>query len=435
MKILFIASEVVPFAKTGGLADVAAALPKALQEIGHDIRIFMPRYKCVDQSRESAVTVDFFENASFADRDELYCLNGKDYPNNYQAFLSFCQAVLPFLKANDWRPDIIHCNDWQTGPVCLYLKQARSSDPFFKRTASVYSIHNMAYQGNFPGKMNFARAGIENADVINSVSETYAREIQTKEFGCGLEDLLRGRSRDVYGIVNGVDYELWDPAKDPSLVKRYSRMTLSLRSANKAALQKEMAIAVAEDIPLIGIISRLDSQKGFDLLAGAINDLMGLACQIVILGTGDPKYHRLLKNIKKKFPEKIGVKLVFDAALAQRIYAGSDMFLMPSRYEPCGLGQLISFKYGAVPIVRKTGGLADTVHDIDPKTGKGNGFVFKAYNAEAMLAAVKRAIEFYKNKAVWVKLQERIMAYDYSWTASAKKYISLYVKAVDKVLS
>jgi starch synthase len=379
-------------------------------------------------------------------------VRGKDYPDNFEAFLIFCKAAIPFLKKIDWRPDIIHCNDWQSAPLNLYLHELRKRQPSLKRTATVYSIHNMAYQGRFPeeknmllgeiemgnmvcdGQITFAKAGILFADVINSVSETYSKEIQTEEYGYGLEGLMQKRSKDIYGIINGVDDELWNPATDKHLVKRYSRMTLSLKGQNKTALQKEMGLPVQEEIPLLGIVSRLDVQKGFDILTGGMEEIMQLECQLVILGTGDPRYHKLLEKNKHKYPKRIGIKLGFDAPLAQRIYAGSDMFLMPSKYEPCGLGQLISFKYGTIPIARKTGGLADTVHDFDEKSGKGEGFVFEEYSSTAFLEAVKRAIEAYKNKSAWKKLQEKIMEYDYSWDASAKKYISLYMKAIDKVI-
>lgn len=466
MKILFVSSEVVPFAKTGGLADVAGALPKAIRKIGHDIRIYMPRYKRIDPEKwnlrpvaqdifetrmpGSDLTVYFAENRYFAEREELYVVDGKDYPDNCEAFLTFCRAALPFLKKMNWIPDIIHCNDWQSAPLVLYLHELRKRQPTLKRTATVYSIHNMAYQGRFSeekipflneidmgnlvsdGKIIFAKAGILFADVINSVSQTYAKEIQTEEFGYGLEGLMQKRTEDVYGITNGVDYELWNPATDQKIVKRYSRMTLSLKAQNKTALQDEMGLP-QKSAPLIGIISRLDVQKGFDILAEAINEILGLDCQLVILGTGDPKYHKLLQQIKKKHPDRIGIKLGFDAVLAQRIYAGSDMFLMPSKYEPCGLGQLISFKYGTIPIARKTGGLADTVRNFDEKSGKGEGFVFEEYSSTALLDAIKRALEAYKNKSSWKALQERVMQYDYSWDASAKKYISLYMKALAKI--
>jgi len=481
MKILFVSSEVIPFAKTGGLADVAGALPKAIKEVGHDIRIYMPRYKRIDPEKwklnpvvqhiklemggaveevdvyetkmpGTDLSVYFAENGHFAERDELYMIKGKDYPDNCEAFLTFCRAAIPFLKKLDWIPDVIHCNDWQSAPIALYLHELRKRQPTLKRTATVYSIHNMAYQGSFPeekipllneidmgnlvleGNINFAKAGILFADVINSVSETYSREIQTEEFGYNLAPLMQKRSADVYGIVNGLDYGLWNPAKDPKIVKRYSRMTLSLKGQNKSALQKEMGLPDEKDIPLMGIVSRLDVQKGFDLLGEAMEEIMKLKCQLVILGTGDPKYHRLLERMRKQYPGHIGIKLGYDADLAQRIYAGSDMFLMPSRYEPCGLGQLISFKYGTIPIVRKTGGLADTVHDLDSDSGKGDGFVFEEYSASALMDAVKRAMAVYKNRSAWSDIQDRVMQYDYSWDASAKKYISLYMKALDKVI-
>jgi starch synthase len=480
MRILFVSSEVVPFAKTGGLADVAGALPKAARKLGHDIRVFMPRYKKIDPQKwnlrlavsnievelgnqkekvdiyetrmpGSDLIVYFVENERFASRDELYMSEGKDYPDNAEAFLTFCRAAVPFLKKIDWRPDIVHCNDWQSASIVLFINEQRRSDPFFQRTATVYSIHNMAYQGAFTkdklsllrmpesndlvvwDKIILTKAGFVYADVINTVSEKYSKEIQTKEFGCGLEDLLQKRSKDIYGIVNGVDYELWDPATDKKIVKRYSRMTLSLKVQNKTALQKEMGLP-PKDVPLIGMISRLDVQKGFDILADGIEDLIQLDCQVIILGTGDPKYHEMLQRIKQKYPERIGIKLGFDAVLAQKIYAASDMFLMPSKYEPCGLGQLISFKYGTIPVARKTGGLADTVREFDLESGEGNGFIFEEYNSNALLSAVKKAIEIFKEKSVWKKLQEKVMDYDYSWDASAKKYISLYMKALDKVI-
>ncbi|MDD5383235.1 MAG: glycosyltransferase, partial [Candidatus Margulisbacteria bacterium] len=259
-------------------------------------------------------------------------------------------------------------------------------------------------------------------------------EIQTPEYGYGLDGLLRSRTEDVYGIINGLDYDLWNPATDPKIAKRYSRMTLSLKAENKLALQKQNDLPQKVTVPLLGLISRLADQKGFDILAGAMEQIMQLQCQLVILGTGEPKYHELLQKMKKKYPTHIGVNLGFDAALAQLIYAGSDMFLMPSLYEPCGLGQLISFKYGTIPIVRKTGGLADSVHNFDPKTGEGDGFVFEAYNPQALLDAIKRAVETFLKKAIWRKLQETVMDYDYSWDASAKKYIALYVKALAKVI-
>jgi starch synthase len=472
MKILFISSEVVPFAKTGGLADVAGSLPKALKEIGHDVRVYTPLYKRQKLKVKSKkygkisageavipgteVPVYFYENEKyFGSREELYQVKGVDYPDNLERFAAFCRSVLPFLKELNWKPDIIHCNDWQSALVICYLKVLYKDDPFFKRTATVYSVHNMGYLGMFPKKMlpltglgwelfkpealefwdniALAKAGFVFADVISTVSETYAKEIQTAEFGAGLDGLLRFRAQDVYGIVNGIDYDIWDPATDKNIPKRYSPATLSLKAANKIELQKQNNLPQKKETPVIGMITRLADQKGFDILAGALDAIMKENCQLIVLGVGDQKYHELLLKAKQKFPEHIGVNLTFDAILAELIYSGCDLFLMPSRYEPCGLGQLIGFKYGTVPIVRKTGGLADTVHDFDPKTGEGEGFVFEEYSARALFGAVKRALDTFHKKTVWKPLQEKIMGLDYSWDASAKKYVSLYMKALEKI--
>jgi len=469
MKIFFISPEVVPFSKTGGLADVAGSLPKALKEIGHDVRIYTPRYKKVSSDLKSVtrevkqgaipkteVVVYFYENEEyFGSREELYQINGVDYPDNLERFSAFCQAALPFLKEIDWRPDIVHANDWQSALTIAYLKTIYRDDPFFKRTTAVYSIHNMGYLGLFPkekllltglgwdqfvpeklefwGNIALTKAGFVYADVINTVSETYAQEIQTVEFGHGLDGLLRFRSSDLYGIVNGIDYDIWNPATDPNLPKRYNVATLSLKVQNKLELQKQNNLPQRKEVPVIGMINRLTDQKGLDILAGAIEDIMHLNCQLVILGTGDPKYHEMLKRLKNKYPEHLGINLKFDALLAELVYAGADMFLMPSRYEPCGLGQLISYRYGTIPIVRKTGGLADTVKDFNPKTGEGTGFVFEEYSSAALLQAAKRAIDTYHKKTLWKALQEKVMQLDYSWDASAKKYVSLYMKALAKI--
>jgi starch synthase len=284
----------------------------------------------------------------------------------------------------------------------------------------------------FWGNIALTKAGFVYADVINTVSQTYAKEIQTEEFGHGLDGLLRFRAQDVYGIVNGLDYELWNPATDPSIPRHYSAATLPFKNDNKSELQKLCGLPRKKTTPIIGMITRLADQKGLDILAGALDEIMHMNCQFVVLGTGDPKYHELLKEMKEKYPKHMGISLKFDAKLAQLIYAGSDMFFMPSRYEPCGLGQLISFKYGTIPIVRKTGGLADTVRDFNSKTGEGDGFVFEEYSSSALCDAVKRAIETYKKKSLWKRLQEKVMEYDYSWEASAKKYEGLYAEAAKK---
>ena len=484
MKVLIVSSEIVPFAKTGGLADVAGALSKALKEMGHDVRLLTPRYKKTDKKKfhlkellsgievkmgGKTEKVDILESripgtkvpayfveheGYFGSRDELYTVAGKDYEDNLERFSLFCLAAIEMMKKLDWQPDVIHCNDWQSALICAYLKVTLKKDQFFSRTATVYSIHNMGYQGTFPkeklpltglgwdtfstdglefyGNIALTKAGFVYADVINTVSETYAKEIQTPEFGHGLEGLMKHRNKDLYGIVNGIDYDLWDPATDKMITANYDTVSIGIKSDNKAALQKEQKLPEKNNVPMIGIISRLADQKGFDILAEAIEKIMHLRCQMVILGTGEPKYHDLFKKMREMYPEHIAINLGFDATLAQMIYAGSDMFLMPSRYEPCGLGQLISFKYGTIPIVRLTGGLADTVKEFDAKSGKGDGFTFRDYSAEALISAIKKAIETFASQNTWRKLQVKVMRYDYSWGSSAKKYIDLYRTALVK---
>jgi starch synthase len=488
LKVLIASPEVVPFAKTGGLADVAGALPKALARLGHQVKVILPKYRMVDEKkfrlkeREEAPPIPigdklvrvelrsygpssteaeylFVKSDHHYDRDELYKdpSTGFDYQDNDERFILFARGTLEILKAAGWQPDIIHANDWQSALIPAYLKTLYAGDPFFRHTSSVFSIHNLAYQGNFPkstlekigvsedlfyptsqfefwGKVNFMKAGICYADVINTVSETYAVEIQSgAEFGHGLEGVLRTRNKDLYGIVNGIDYEIWSPEKDDFISYSFSREDLSGKKKNKELLLSLCNLPRRRGrVPLIGIISRLADQKGFDLLAEIADQLMSLNLQMVILGTGDEKYHRLFERMHLKHPDRISVNLRFDNPLAHLIEAGSDMFLMPSRYEPCGLNQLYSLRYGTVPIVRKTGGLADTIEDYDSKTGKGTGFVFEEYDPSALLDAVKLALRVYRNKNVWTELMKNGMAKDFSWEASAKKYVELYHKAIQK---
>jgi starch synthase len=486
LKILIASPEVVPFAKTGGLADVTGTLPKALAKLGHQVKVILPKYRMIDQkkfglseveaifpgipvgdkeksiSAESYVTGDgevewlFVVNDEYFDREELYRdqSTGFDYQDNDQRFIFFARGTLEILKALNWRPDIVHANDWQSALICAYMKTLYAGDEFFKDTATVFSIHNLAYQGNFPrktfdktgiskdlfyptspfefwGKVNFMKAGICYADVINTVSETYAVEIQSgSEYGHGLEGVLRGRNADLFGIVNGIDYSVWSPQKDRLISHSFSPENLSGKRKNKELLLKLCNLPrTRRDVPLIGIISRLADQKGFDLLAKIADELLALDLQMVILGTGDEKYHRLFTAIRAKYPKKISVNLLFDNPLAHLIEAGSDMFLMPSRYEPCGLNQLYSLKYGTVPIVRETGGLADTIENYDPQTGGGTGFVFKEYDASELLETVKLALRVYEDKEAWTTLMKNGMGKDFSWESSAKKYVELYRKA------
>ena len=489
LKILIASPEVVPFAKTGGLADVCGTLPKALAGLGHQVKVILPKYRVVDEKefklsevktdvplipigdRSIKITVRSYNQTSstveylfvvsdeYYDREELYKdrSTGFDYEDNDERFILFARGTLEILKAIEWQPDIVHANDWQSALILAYLKTLYAGDPFFKYTKTVFSIHNLAYQGNFPkstfdkigvpkdlftptspfefwGNVNFMKAGICYADVINTVSETYAVEIQSgSEFGHGLEGVLRTRNEDLYGIINGIDYDVWSPEKDKLISYNYSSEDLSGKRKNKELLLKLCNLPLStRDVPLIGIISRLADQKGFDLLAQIADELLSLDLQMVILGTGDEKYHRLFKEMKTKYPNKISVNLRFDNPLAHLIEAGSDMFLMPSRYEPCGLNQLYSLKYGTVPIVRKTGGLADTIENYDPRTGEGTGFVFKNYDAAELLDTIKIALGVYKDKNAWVKLMKNGMKRDFSWEMSAKKYVELYQKVMQK---
>jgi starch synthase len=478
LKVLFLSAEVVPFAKTGGLAEVAGSLPKAIHALGHDIRVAMPRYGRIDPAKfalkaalpafpvpmdkhmeEAAVLqgvighdvpVYMIENAKYYDRDGIYM-----YPDDAERFVFFCRSALEMLSRLGWCPDIIHCNDWHTAIVPNWLKTIYRDNPLFAHTATVYTIHNLAYQGIFghrvleiagiaehgfmyhPEMVDLAEVvdlmarGIFFADVINTVSERYAQEILTPEFGEKLDPLLRERRDRLFGIVNGVDYEVMDPATDKYIAQNYDVARLEKRVVNKTDLQQEANLIQDPAIPLIGIISRLTDQKGFDILGDVIDHILDLDLQLILSGTGDPHYHEMFSRIAQAYPGKAAIFLTFNASLAQKIYAGTDIFLMPSRFEPCGLGQLIAMRYGSVPVVRATGGLADTVQDLDPTTGEGNGFSFVRYDRWALFATLVRALESYKYKDSWHKLQVRGMTSDYSWKASARKYVDLYHRALD----
>ena len=495
LKILIATPEAVPFAKTGGLADVTGSLPKALSSLGHQVKVILPKYKMVDkrlpdgtsaydfqevkislpdipigaekekiklnscQLPDSKVESLFVVNDKYYLRDELYKdkTTGFDYTDNAERFIVFARGTIEVLKALAWQPDIIHANDWQSALIPAYLKTLYAGDPFFAGTSTVFSIHNIAYQGNFPkdtfaqigvgpdlfyptspfefwGNVNFLKVGANYADVLSTVSERYAVEIQSSsEFGFGLEGVLRTRNPDLYGIVNGIDHEEWSPEKDKFIPHRYSKEELSGKRKNKKILLEKCNLPeTRKNVPLIGIISRLADQKGFDILAEISDKLLSLDLQMAILGTGEEKYHKLFRQIAKRYPRKISVNLLFDNALAHLIEGGSDMFLMPSRYEPCGLNQLYSLKYGTVPIVRETGGLADTIQDYDARTGEGTGFVFRNYDSGELLEVVKRALQVYQDRDVWTKLMRNGMQKDFSWQASARKYEELYQKALQK---
>ncbi len=459
LKVLLASSEVAPFSKTGGLADVAGSLPLALHKLGVDIRIVTPRYKSVKVFGNEArlnndVPVYFIEHEGYFMRDNLYGDKSGDYRDNLERFAFFSRGALEFLKDLDFKPDIIHCNDWQTALICVYLKTIFKDDPFYRGIKTIFTVHNIGYQGLFPkehfprtglppdlftidglefyDKVNILKGGLIFSDAITTVSPTYAKEIQTREFGYGLDGVLTQRKDSLFGIVNGIDYNEWNPSKDKELQFHFSAAKIEGKYNNKKMLQMEGGLKENEDAPLIGIISRLADQKGLDIISRIIEPLLKTEAQLILLGTGEEKYHILFEGMKMKYSEKASIHLKFDAILAKVIYAGSDMFLMPSRYEPCGLGQLISLRYGTIPIVRKTGGLADTIAEYNPKTEQGNGFVFEKYDAKELLRAIGRALDLYKNKNAWRKLVLNAMKCDFSWEGSAKKYIELYLKIRSK---
>ncbi len=455
MKILFVSSEVVPFAKTGGLADVAGSLPIFLEKLGLEVKIAMPKYKTIKMQGPKGVTgknieVLFVDNPKYFDRGQLYGDRFGDFTDNLERFAYFSRACLELLKKINYKPDVIHCNDWQSALIPVYLKTIFKNDPFYTGIKTMLTIHNLAYQGifdrsqfpqtglggdlfnidglEFYDKVNILKGGILFTDIITTVSPTYASEIQTQEFGYGLEGVLKKRSSDLRGILNGIDYETWDPKRDKNIAKTYDAYTSEDKNINKKDLQRSSGLKVDKNIPLIGIISRLADQKGFDLIADIIADMLKGNVQFIVLGTGDDKYQVLLEKIAKLYPKKTSVNLKFDAVLAKKIYAGSDMFLMPSRFEPCGLGQMICLRYGTIPVVRLTGGLSDTIKEYSPKTGEGNGFVFSSYESSELSAAINRALKLYKNKKAWSLLVKRAMGYDFSWESSARDYIKLYKK-------
>jgi len=470
MKILFIAAEAAPLARVGGLAEVVSSLARALTTLGHEVRLILPHYGCLNgnvmdvSAKTPPVKVSFMGRSELATlkmttlKEEIpaYLVENDHYfagpevytDNDLERFLFFSLAIPAILSRLDWRPDIIHCHDWHTSLVPLWLKEAGCVFP------TVFTIHNLAYQGAFSQQflavsglskvwhkhipndapappLNFMSQGILLANIVTTVSPTYAAEILTPEYGDGLEHLLRYRQKELYGIVNGIDYEEYNPATDPYLVTNYNSFTVKKRVLNKIALQKKANLPQDIDVPLIGMVSRLDEQKGFGLLLPAMKSLMGeTKIQLVILGKGREYYQELLRETGQRYPDRVAVFITVDDSLAHLIYGGSDMFLLSSRFEPCGLGQLIAMRYGAIPVVRRTGGLADTVRDTDANLEKGNGFVFQAYNPASLIEAVKRAEGVFYHKDAWLKLMKRNMLLDFSWKVSAKMYQDIYHQAM-----
>jgi starch synthase len=473
VKIAFVASEGVPFSKTGGLADVVGALPKALAALGHQVEVILPRYRTTPQgatvpgaqsltlplgvgNRYAAVQdagcahqvrTWLIDCPEYFDRDGLYQQKGVDFPDNALRFAAFSLAALEALKRRPAPPDIIHCHDWETALLPVYLRNTYSHDPYFAATSVVFTLHNLGYQGLFPpailpqislpaglftidgleyyGMVNLLKGGIIFSDYLTTVSRKYAEEIQTAEFGYGLEGVLRSRADCLEGIVNGVDYAEWDPATDKLLAANYAPGDLEGKSACKRALLEKMGVEnPVLGRPVIGIVSRFASQKGFDLIAAIAEQLAALDLYVVALGTGEPAYEKLFRTMAEKYPAKFLVKIAYDNTLAHQIEAGSDMFLMPSRYEPCGLNQIYSLKYGAVPVVRATGGLDDTIEPFDGENG--TGFKFEEYSPRALLAAIDEALQVYATPKAWDRLVQNGMQKDFSWTTSAREYARIY---------
>lgn len=468
MRILFCASEAVPYAKTGGLADVAGALPKALAREGIEVMLVLPKYKQVGFQTEERISFPGREllavgekpsseiegvQVLFIRQDELYLRDSLyGYPDDDVRFILFDKAILSFIKKLGWKPDVIHCNDWQTGLIPVYLDTILREDPFYKDIGTVFTIHNLAYQGNFPygtiytaglppelfsfdklefwGQFSFMKGGIVFSDLITTVSPRYAKEIQTVELGAGMEGALSYRKDRVRGILNGIDYEVWNPAKDEFLSLPYDISSLEAKKENKRFLQKEVGLPL-RDVPLIGLVSRLASQKGFDILLAAMDNLFKKDLQMVILGVGEKDIEKGLKEKAAKYGDKFKLFIRFDERLSHLIYAGSDIFLMPSLYEPCGLSQMIAMCYGTIPVVREVGGLADSVEEFNPSTGEGTGFLFREYSADALVEAIEKALKLYEDKDAWKRAQLNGMRKDFSWSVSAKRYIEVYKEAIE----
>ncbi len=477
MDIVFAASECVPFSKTGGLADVVGALPPALAALGHRVTVYLPLYRqtklaeakpvlrsvtvpfddryrfcsVLDGGVHSGVQFYFIDYPQFFDREALYGTSVGDYRDNAERFALYSRAVLEACKILGV-PDVFHCHDWQSALVPVLLRSVYAEDPAFRDVGCVFTIHNMGYQGLFPpeflpllmlpwdlftitrmefyGNVNFLKGALVFSDFVTTVSRKYSQEIQTAEYGFGLEGVLHGRAATVSGILNGVDYKEWSPETDKFTAARYSSQDLSGKAACKQDLLAQFGITEANPkLPVIGIVSRFAAQKGFDLISQVMDRLAREEMIVVALGAGDKEYQDMFLRLHKQYPQKIAVKVAYDNALAPKSEAGSDMFLMPSRYEPCGLNQIYSLKYGTVPVVRATGGLDDTIENWDPRTGKGTGFKFSEYTGEALLDTVKLALKAYQDREAWQKLMRNGMSKDFSWNASAREYLRVYERA------
>ena len=467
LKVLLVASESAPFIKSGGLGDVVGSLPKALRAKGVDVRVVIPRHRAIKNEtmygvelvgefdvhlqwrkqrakvlvKPGDVPVYFIENDYYFGRGGLY-----GFGDDNERFAFFGKAVLDMLAMLDFYPDIIHCNDWQTGPLCMYLKEVYSKVTQYSKIKTLFTIHNLQYQGRFgretmdilgvPGwiynnvefydSVSYMKMGLVYSDFISTVSETYAWEIQTPEYGYGMDGILRSRSHQLCGIINGIDYVANNPETDKHIVKHFSAEHPEGKAENKRALQERLGLE-QRDVPMISMITRLADQKGVDILAPVLDEIMRRDVQFVLLGTGEGAYEHAFRNMQNSYPGRVSSNIFFDESLAQQIYASADMFLMPSKFEPCGLGQMFSLRFGTVPIVRKTGGLADTIQHYDPETKQGNGFLFEHYDGWGLLWAVDEALRTYHmGKEEWMHVVKNAMNCDYSWESSAEKYIALY---------
>lgn len=477
LNVIFSASEMSPYAKTGGLADVVGSLPKALMELGNtDARVVIPKYGFIDDYKyglkeipdrlrfsmsgynyeakvkylDFPVKTYFIEHEGILSRNDIY-----GYEDDGYRFAFFDKACIELTRLLGFKPNIFHCHDWHAGLIPVYMNTIYRDDPFFKDTATVFTIHNLGYQGifskellpyidigweefkmeklEFRDKINYIKAGIAYSDIINTVSNQYSKEIQTPQYGHDLDSLLRFRSNDLYGVINGIDYEEWDPSTDSNIAVKYDLSTIHNKVENKLALQRELGLHENSHLPLLGYVSRLTYQKSPDLVGESAFEIISTGAQLILLGTGDDYYRQIFQKLANDFPNSIKARLAFDDSLARRIYAGSDIFLMPSRYEPSGLGQLISMRYGTVPVVRRTGGLADTVKEYNLATGEGTGFLFDDISSYSLISAVKRAISIYFNdKNAWQNIIANCMRSDFSWRNSAREYINLYQKAMEK---
>lgn len=476
MRVLFAASEGVPFSKTGGLADVVGALPRALAELGHQVTVYLPLYRqtqiekattviasltvpfddryrfcsVLDGGKRNGVQFYFIDYPPFYDRDALYGTPLGDYHDNPERFALYCRAVLEAAKILGV-PDVFHCHDWQTALIPVLLRTLYDEDPALNAIPTVFTIHNIGYQGVFSpdtlpllmlpwdlftitkleffGKVNFLKGALTYADFITTVSRKYAHEIQTVEYGFGLEGVLRSRNPNLVGILNGVDYNEWNPATDSLIAANFSPEALQGKKECRRDLLRAFSLDPESTAPIIGIVSRFAAQKGFDLIALASDRLAHENVIVVTLGSGDKDYEDLFRRLVRQYPGRFAVQVGYDNAMAHKIEAGADLFLMPSRYEPCGLNQIYSLKYGTVPVVRATGGLDDTIDSYDVRTGKGTGFKFHEYTPEALLTTVHTALELLAKPAEWCKLMRNGMARDFSWTVAAREYIKVYEKA------